>query len=113
MPVLLLTTTGRRTGKARTTPLTFLEDGDDIVVVASNGGEDAPPCWWLNLRSKPRATVTIGDRSSAVEARDATSEERARLWPRIVAANPGYAGYARRTRREIPIVLLNRLAGRD
>jgi deazaflavin-dependent oxidoreductase (nitroreductase family) len=108
MPVLLLTTTGRRSGRLRTTPLTYFEDGDDLVVVASNGGEDSPPAWWLNLRAKPRATITIGSGSRAVTARRATEEEHDRLWPTITATHPGYAAYARRTTRPIPVVLLAR-----
>ena len=60
MPVLLLTTTGRCSGRPRTTPLTYFEDGADLVVIGSNGGEDRPPAWWLNLRDDPYATVTIG-----------------------------------------------------
>ena len=108
MPVLLLTTTGRRSGRARTTPLTYFEDGDVLVVVASNGGEDRPPAWWLNLRHRPEATITIWTRSNAVTAREATEEEHERLWPVITATHPGYAGYARRTARPIPVVVLSR-----
>ena len=108
MPVLLLTTTGRRSGRDRTTPLTYFEVGDDLVVVASNGGEDSPPAWWLNLRAHPRATITIGARKRFVTARTATDDERARLWPMITATHPGYAAYARRTARPIPVVLLGR-----
>jgi F420H(2)-dependent quinone reductase len=106
MPVLLLTTTGRRSGRARTTPLTYLEAGGDLVVVASNGGEDRAPAWSLNLREHPRAMITIGRRSHPVIARIATSEEHSRLWPTITATYPGYAAYARRTTRTIPVVLL-------
>jgi deazaflavin-dependent oxidoreductase (nitroreductase family) len=106
MPVLLLTTTGRRSGRARTTPLTYFEVGDDLVIVASNGGEDQAPAWWLNLRDHPEATITIGTRSHSVSARTATDDERGRLWPLITATNPGYAAYARRTNRPIPVVLL-------
>ena len=109
MPVLLLATTGRRSGKRRTTPLTYFERGDDLVVVASNGGENAPPAWWLNLRAEPRATVTIGRDDHSVLAREATAEEHAELWPRITATHPGYAAYARRTTRPIPIVVLRRI----
>ena len=108
MPVLLLTTTGRRSARPRTTPLTYFHEGDDLVVVASNGGEDTPPAWWLNLRAEPRATITIGTRSEPVTAREATGGERARLWPVITGVNPGYAAYARRTTRPIPVVLLSR-----
>jgi len=108
MPVLLLTTTGRRSGRARTTPLTFFQAGDDLAVVASNGGEDRPPSWWLNLQHDPSASITIGSRSEPVTARAATDEERGGLWPTITAAYPGYAAYARRTSRPIPVVLLAR-----
>ena len=66
MPVLMLTTTGRRTGRARTTPLTYFELGDEIAIVASNGGEDSPPRWWLNLQAEPRATIAIAGHSEQV-----------------------------------------------
>ncbi len=108
MPVLLLTTTGRRSGAARTTPLTYFEDGADLVVVASNGGEDRPPQWWLNLGVIPEATISIGTRSEPVSAREATADEHARLWPVITATHAGYAEYARRTTRPIPVVILHR-----
>ncbi|MSO96346.1 MAG: nitroreductase family deazaflavin-dependent oxidoreductase [Thermoleophilia bacterium] len=106
MPVLLLTTTGRRSGHLRTTPLTYFEDGDTIVIVASNGGEDTPPAWWLNLSADPRASITIGAQPQPVQAREATSDEHSRLWPMITKTHAGYAGYARRTTRPIPIVIL-------
>jgi len=110
MPVLLLTTTGRRSGKTRTTPLTYFEagSGSDLAVVASNGGEDRPPQWWLNLQADSRARITRGSRTEAVVARPATPEEHAYLWPVITAVNPGYADYARRTQRTIPVVVLTR-----
>ena len=108
MPVLLLTTTGRRSGRPRTTPLTYFEHEGGLAVVGSNGGEERPPQWWLNLQADPRATVTIRRHARPVVAREATSAERAELWPRIVETNPGYAAYARRTTRRIPVVLLVR-----
>ena len=108
MPVLLLTTTGRRSGKARTTPLTYFELGDELAIVASNGGEDRPPRWWLNLQDEPRATITIANCSEAVTARPATAEEHGQLWPLITTTHAGYAEYARRTARPIPVVLLSR-----
>jgi deazaflavin-dependent oxidoreductase (nitroreductase family) len=106
MPVLLLTTTGRRSGRPRTTPLTYFEVGDELAIVASNGGENSPPQWWLNLQAEPRAAIRIGSRSEAVVARAADEEERDRLWPVITAAHAGYAAYERRTTRPIPVVLL-------
>ena len=106
MPVLLLTTTGRRTGRPRTTPLTYLERGGDLVVIGSNGGERRPPQWWLNLQADPHAVVTIARDARPVVARETTEAERDELWPRVVATNPGYARYASRTARRIPVVLL-------
>ena len=106
MPVLLLTTTGRRSGKARTTPLTFLRDGADLVVIASNGGADRSPDWSLNLQQTPRAVVEIGTDKLAVTARAASEQERERLWVVVTAAYAGYARYQERTTRRIPVVLL-------
>jgi deazaflavin-dependent oxidoreductase (nitroreductase family) len=106
MPVLLLTTTGRRSGKLRTTPLLYVRDGEAIVVVASNGGSDSFPAWWLNLQSKPQAEVEIRGTRTRVTARKASSAERARLWPKFTSGYPGYAKYATKTAREIPVVIL-------
>lgn len=106
MPVLLLTTTGLRSGKARTTPLTFFRDGDNLVVIASNGGSDRPPAWSLNLKENPRATVEIGTDKLVVTARVAPLEDRERLWVVITAAYSGYAAYQKRTRRHIPVIFL-------
>ncbi len=106
MPVLLLTTTGRRSGRARTATLTYFRDGLDLVVIGSFGGSDLPPAWWLNLQRNPRASVLMGGVSTRVTARAATDEEHDRLWRFVTARHPGYAGYQRRTARPIPIVLL-------
>ena len=106
MPVLLLTTTGRKTGKVRTTPLLYLRDGADIAVVASNGGNQFSPAWWLNLSSQPAAQIEIGRDRIAIKAREASAAERARLWPQFTAGYSGYAKYVTRTTREIPVVLL-------
>jgi deazaflavin-dependent oxidoreductase (nitroreductase family) len=108
LPILFLTTTGRKTGKARTNPLCFLPDGDDVVVVASNAGLDWYPSWLLNLRSDPHATIRFGSERRAVRAREASPEERAALWQRLVAIAPGYLRYERRTSRVIPLVILER-----
>jgi deazaflavin-dependent oxidoreductase (nitroreductase family) len=106
MPVLLLTTAGRRSGKRRTVPLTYLRDGGDIAVVASFGGSDQPPGWLLNLEHDPRASVRLDRATVAVTARIADAVERDRLWPTVVQTYPGYARYQSRTHRQIPIVLL-------
>ena len=106
MPVLLLTTTGRRSGKARTTPLTFFRDGTDLVVIASNGGADKAPAWSLNLQQTPHAVVEIGTDKLAVTARAASEQERERLWVVVTATYAGYARYQERTTRRIPVVLL-------
>jgi F420H(2)-dependent quinone reductase len=106
MPVLLLTTRGRSSGKARTTPLTFLRDRGDLVVIASNGGADRPPDWSLNLRHDSRALVEIGADRLHVTARTASASERERLWVEITATFSGYARYQEKTAREIPVLLL-------
>jgi len=106
MPVLLLTTTGRRSGKARTTPLTFFRDGADLVVIASNGGADQPPDWSLNLQQNPRAVVKISTDELTVQARTASTEERERLWVGITATYSGYARYQEKTARQIPVLIL-------
>jgi len=106
MPVLLLTTTGRRSGKRRTAVLTYFRDGADLVVIGSFGGSDLPPAWWLNLQRDPEASVLIRGTTSWVTARAGTAEERNRLWPLVTTAHPGYARYQERTARLIPIVML-------
>jgi F420H(2)-dependent quinone reductase len=104
--VLLLTTTGRKTGKRRTTPLLYVEEGDGYVVVASVGGAPSHPAWYLNLRSNPAATMQVGGRKLAVTAETAGLEERARLWLRLKQMWPQYDDYQAKTRREIPVVIL-------
>ena len=109
MPVLKLTTTGRKSGDARTVMLTSpVQVGDAIVIVASKGGEDHHPAWYLNLVAKPEVQVEWqGAATKAMIATVATNEQKAELWPKIVAAYKGYGGYQRRTEREIPLVFLN------
>ena len=106
MPVLLLTTTGRRSGMRRTAALTYFRDGENLVVIGSFGGSDLPPAWWLNLQRDPRASVLIGRTTSRMTARAATAEEHDRLWPLVTTTHPGYARYQERTARLIPIVML-------
>ena len=105
-PVLLLTTTGRKSGKARTQPLLYLTDGDALVVVASFGGSREHPAWFLNLEANPDVEVQVGPEARRTRARVATQEERARLWPRLVQMYRPYESYQRRTEREIPVVIL-------
>lgn len=106
LPILLLTTTGRRSGRRRTTPLVYLPYGENIVVIASNGGSDRHPEWWLNLRAQPKAEVQVGPDTKAVVARKAEGEERARLWRDVVELYHGYDEYRRMTSREIPVIVL-------
>ena len=108
MPVIELTTTGRKSGQPRTVFLTSpLRDGEAYVLVASRGGDDHHPAWFLNLRDNPAVHAKIGGGARRpMRARVADAEERARLWPRIAADYKNYAGYQTRTDREIPLVLL-------
>ena len=105
-PMILLTTTGRKTGKPRTWPLLALRDGDAWVVTGSNGGHDRHPAWYLNLLANPDRTVTVGGLDAVVRARVADDAERAEWYPRFVALVPGYADYQRATTRIIPVVFL-------
>ncbi|HEX4538951.1 MAG TPA: nitroreductase/quinone reductase family protein [Acidimicrobiales bacterium] len=113
MPVLELTTTGRRSGQLRTTMLTSpYQEGSTIVIVASRGGDDHHPAWYLNLRDKPEVTVSVGGKpAQPMRAEIAGPEERARLWPLVTADHRNYAGYQRKTTREIPLVLLHPIDG--
>jgi deazaflavin-dependent oxidoreductase (nitroreductase family) len=104
--VLLLTTTGRRSGEPRATPLIYGRRGDDYLVVASKGGSPEPPAWYVNLREQPDVEVQVlGDRFPA-RARTATAEEKPELWQEMVRHWPDYDSYQRRTDREIPVVVL-------
>lgn len=103
---LLLTTTGRKSGEPRTVTLTYMPDGDRYVLVASNGGQDRHPDWWLNLTKRPRARVQVGDRSFEVVAAAAQGAERDRLWSHLKTYNPPYAQYEQMTDRKIPVVVL-------
>lgn len=109
MPVLELTTTGRKSGQQRATMLTSpLQEGDTLVVVASRGGDDHNPAWFLNLRDNPEVSVKWrGGKAKTMTASVATEEERARMWPIITEKYKNYSGYQKRTEREIPLVLLN------
>jgi deazaflavin-dependent oxidoreductase (nitroreductase family) len=108
MPVVELTTTGRKSGEPRTVLLTSpVQEGDVWVLVASRGGDDHHPAWFLNLRDDPNVEVRRGGKArERMRARVAGPDERARLWPQVTATYKGYAGYQTKTDREIPLVLL-------
>lgn len=105
-PVLLLTTTGRKTGRRFTIPLLFLPDGPDMVIVASYGGNPVDPQWWKNLKAQPRATVEVGHHHWSVEAEEGGPELKERLWPVFCRYYPAYQSYQDKTDRVIPLVLL-------
>jgi deazaflavin-dependent oxidoreductase (nitroreductase family) len=107
--VLLLETKGRRTGARRTTPLMYVRDGEDLVVVGSNGGRPHHPAWYLNLLSEPRVRVRSGAEEWIASARTADPDKKARLWPRVVATYSGYESYRKNTTRDIPLVILRRV----
>ncbi len=108
MPVVELTTTGRKSGQPRTVMLTSpLQEGDTLVVVASRGGDDRHPAWYLNVRADPDVDVAFkGGPKRRMRARVADPDERARMWPLVTARYKNYAGYQAKARREIPLVLL-------
>ncbi len=106
MPILLLTTVGRRSGEPRTAALQYLSHGRGWAVIASHAGDDRHPAWWLNLATDPAASVTRRGRSVRVRARETTGAERDELLARFAAIDPAYAEYPRRTRRRIPVVVL-------
>jgi len=106
--VLLLTTIGRRTGKPGTTPLIYARDGDRYVIVASRGGAPEHPGWYRNLSKEPRVEVQVRDEVFPARARTAEGAERERLWALANEVWPHYEEYARRTEREIPVVVLER-----
>ncbi len=106
MPVMLLTTVGSRTGKARTIPITYIKSGDNYVLTASNGGSDKNPSWFVNIQRNPEVSIRLRTkkiRASAVAADDVT---RSLLWAQLISSSPRYAGYQRRTKRQIPMVIL-------
>ena len=106
MPVLLLTTTGRKSGRPRTQPLAYTRAGEGYAVIASKGGAPHHPLWYLNLRANPLAEVTVGRVTEKVRAREAEGEERDQLWRQLADVYSGYDKYARKTSRRIPVIVL-------
>jgi len=105
-PIALLTTTGRKSGSKRTTPLQTIMDGENIIFIASNDGHKVHPQWWLNLKANPEATVQVKRDVRQMLAEEATGEERERLWQKAVDQYAGYADYQKTAEREIPVVVL-------
>lgn len=106
--ILLLHTTGRKSGKDRTSPLIFRENGPDFLIVASKGGDPNPPEWYLNLEANPDVEIQVKDEKFPVHARTATADEKPALWDRMVEVWPDYANYQNKTDRDIPVVILER-----
>jgi len=104
--VLLLTTTGRKSGRSRTMPLGYFKHDGAYVIIASNSGSDHHPGWYYNLKSNPFAKIQIKANHTTVRAEDATGDERHRLWNELLQVSPAYANYQQRTSREIPLVIL-------
>jgi deazaflavin-dependent oxidoreductase (nitroreductase family) len=109
--MLLLHTTGVKTGQERVTPLVYQADGDDLVIFASYGGADRNPAWFANLTAHPDTSVELGSDVVAVRARVAAGDERERLWSRQKELVPGFADYEAKTSRQIPVVVLERVPG--
>ena len=107
--VLLLTTTGRKSGLERTTPLVYMAPGEDLIVYPSNGGKETSPAWWLNLQAEPEATIQIGGATIKVRARAGSESEYAAIWPKAETYNPHWRDYARSVSRRIPLVILERV----
>ena len=105
--VLLLTTTGRKSGRPRTQPLLYTPAGDGYAVIASKGGAPQHPLWYLNLQANPHVEVTVGRETRQLRARDAEGEERERLWRAMTRVYAGYDRYAEKTSRRIPVVVLD------
>lgn len=106
MPVLLLTTVGRKTGKQRVTPVMYIRDGSNFVITASNNGKDKQPGWFLNLKASSQTTIEVDGAAKHVIAHQASPEEKGRLWPLLVKQAPFFEKYQKNTTRDIPMVIL-------
>jgi deazaflavin-dependent oxidoreductase (nitroreductase family) len=107
VPVLLLTVVGRKTGRRLTVPLTYLKDGERLIVAASRAGMDQHPAWYLNLEANPDVDVQTAGVTRPMRAHTADDGERANYWPKLVAVNPDYGAYQARTQRKIPVIILS------
>jgi deazaflavin-dependent oxidoreductase (nitroreductase family) len=105
-PILLLDTVGRKSGQKRTTPLMYLRDGKNYVVAASNGGADAPPGWYFNLKGSPKTMIQVLGEKITVNAQEAPTKERDRLWKQLTTRAPQFAEYEKKTSRVIPMFIL-------
>ena len=108
LPILVLTTKGKKTGLTRQNALMYLPHGEDFVVIASNLGDKKHPAWWINLMAEPMASVQIGDTHHPIRAREAEGDEREKLWQMIAEKNSDYDQYRTWTSRRIPVVVLER-----
>jgi deazaflavin-dependent oxidoreductase (nitroreductase family) len=106
-PILLLNSVGRKSGKKRATPLLYVVDGESFVIIASKGGTPSHPAWYLNLKANPDATVEVGDRKVRVRAEEEGGEEKERLWQKMAEMYPTYDDYQKKTKREIPLLVLH------
>ena len=106
--MLLLTTTGRKTGEKRTTPLAYITDGDAYVVTGSNNGQPKHPGWYFNLKANPRAQLQVRAEVFDVVAAEATGDERARIWTKLITEHSQYARYSTMTTRQIPLMVMRR-----
>jgi deazaflavin-dependent oxidoreductase (nitroreductase family) len=109
MPLLLLTSTGAKSGQPRVSPLAYVADGDRLAIIASKGGAPTNPDWYYNLLANPTATVEVKDQRFQVRATVANPAERDRLYARMVEQAPGFADYEKKTARKIPVVILERV----
>ena len=110
-PLLLLTTTGAKSGQRRTTPMMYVRDGDHLMVIASNVGAPTHPAWYHNLMAHPDVTVEVGNETFEATAIVTTGEERHRLWTRIVELHPFFSEHQAKTTRQIPVIILERREG--
>jgi F420H(2)-dependent quinone reductase len=108
-PILLLNTVGRKSGKKRVTPLLYVVDGEDYVIIASQGGAPTHPAWFLNLVANPETTIEVGDLEVRVKAEEVDAEEKTHLWQKMVEIYPTYDDYQNKTEREIPLLVLHQV----